>query len=89
MKFLEKLSSRMAKSASTAVKEEVQTTALDLLPTLIGLGGMILGVLIFKDKNQPQVNNVKLPDYSTISITTNNYYFGDSVRKEDVLNGEH
>ena len=81
MKFLERLSSKMAKTASTQVKEEVRNTALDLLPTAIGIGGMALGIMIFKDhKNGSVPAGLQLPKYST--ITLNNHHFGDAHVKE-------
>lgn len=86
MKMLEKLTNRMAKTASSAVKEEVQSAAIDVLPTLLGIGGMIFGALLFK-KHSDSVANVPkipgLPSCSTITITTNNYYFGDNFMKNE------
>lgn len=78
MKIFERLSSRMAKSASTAVKEEVKSTAIDILPTLIGIGGMIIGSMIYRDHKETVKHRTRpiLPDCSAISIVTNNYYFG-------------
>lgn len=86
MKMLEKLTNRMAKTASSAVKEEVQGAAIDVLPTLLGLGGMIFGALLFKRHESRMTNMPKipgLPSCSTITITTNNYYFGDNFMKND------
>jgi len=87
MKMLEKLTNRMAKTASSAVKEEVQGAAIDVLPTLFGLGGMIFGALLFKrhanamEQAAPKIPG--LPSCSTITITTNNYYFGDNFMKNE------
>lgn len=85
MKFLEKMSSRMAKSASTAVKDEVRSTALDLLPTAIGIGGMVIGILMLRDKRVGgTVGGMQLPKYSTVTI--NNYYFGEETWKGGSVN---
>lgn len=93
MKLFEKLTSKMAKTASVAVKEEVKSTALDILPTLIGIGGMILGGMVYRDHRMQQsavspVVRPRLPDCSRITITTNNYYFGYEFRKEKNKDGE-
>lgn len=82
MKWLERVSKKAAKSASTAVKEEVKNTAIDLLPTAIGFGGLAFGIWIFRnhvetDDDEPTNSMMpQLPAYRTINITTNNYYIG-------------
>lgn len=87
MKCFERFTSKMARTASVAVKEEVKNTAIDLLPTAIGIGAMILGVLIFKE-HQAAISGEahgffpSLPSHSTITITTNNYYLGDESWKK-------
>jgi hypothetical protein len=86
MKMLEKLTNRVAKTASSAVKEEVQSAAIDVLPTLLGIGGMIFGALLFKRHSDSVAGAPKipgLPSCSTITITTNNYYFGDNFMKDE------
>jgi len=87
MKMLEKLTNRMAKTASSAVKEEVQGAAIDVLPTLLGIGGMIFGALLFKRHSDSMASNMPkipgIPSCSTITITTNNYYFGDNFMKDE------
>ena len=86
MKMLEKLTNRVAKTASSAVKEEVQGAAFDILPTLLGLGGMIFGAMLFKKHTDSMAGMPKipgLPSCSTITITTNNYYFGEDFMKRD------
>lgn len=91
MKMLEKLTNRMAKTASSAVKEEVQGAAIDILPTLLGIGGMIFGAVLFKKHDNAMSGNMPkipgLPSCSTITITTNNYYFGENfVKNEEEAN---
>ena len=86
MKMLEKLTNRVAKTASSAVKEEVQGAAFDILPTLLGLGGMIFGAMLFKKHTDSIAGAPKipgLPSCSTITITTNNYYFGEDFMKQN------
>ena len=83
MKLLEKLSSKMARTASSAVKEEVQGAALDILPTLIGIGGIIFGTMLYKSHSANLPSTPALPTCSTITITTNNYYFGDSFMNQN------
>ena len=73
MKFLEKWTNKFTKTASTAVKSEVRKTAIDLLPTLMGFGSMVLGLLIFK-QTVVETPPVK-PTVSNTSVTTNNYFF--------------
>ncbi len=87
MKMLEKLTNRMAKTASSAVKEEVQGAAIDILPTLLGIGGMIFGAVLFKKHDNAMGGSMTkipgLPSCSTITITTNNYYFGENFMKNE------
>jgi len=86
MKMLEKLTNRVARTASSAVKEEVQSAAFDILPTLFGLGGMIFGAMLFKKHTDSMAGMPKipgLPNCSTITITTNNYYFGEDFMKQN------
>ena len=87
MKLLEKLSTKVAKTASTAVKEEVQGAAIDILPTLFGIGGMIFGAFLFNKAHGAKTGkpDQAVPGFSSITITTNNYYFGDNFmnRKEE------
>ena len=73
MKLLEKWAKKFTKEASTTVKTEVKKTAVDLLPTIVGIGSMIFGIAIFKkavDEPEPPKPNV-----THTSITTNNYFF--------------
>ena len=67
---------RWVSLVSTVVKEEVQGAAFDLLPTVIGIGGMIFGVMLFKNHSEKTAKSPMIPGYSQITITTNNYYFG-------------
>jgi hypothetical protein len=83
MKMLEKLTSRMAKTASNTVKEEVHGAAIDILPTLFGVGGMIFGAILFSNHQSSVPKIPSLPNCSSITITTNNYYFGEDFMKTE------
>lgn len=73
MKLFERWTKKLTKTASTTVKKEVKKTAVDLLPTIVGFGSMVLGILIFKKAvNEPEITK---PTVSNTSITTNNYFF--------------
>ena len=73
MKLFEKWTRKLTKTASSTVKKEVKKTAVDLLPTVVGFGSMVLGILIFKKAvNEPEITK---PTVSNTSITTNNYFF--------------
>lgn len=73
MKLLDKLTKKFTKSASVAVKTEVKKTAVDMLPSVVGVISMVIGIVIFKGtvKNTAPVK----PAVSTTHITTNNYFF--------------
>lgn len=75
MKFLDKIAKRFAKNASSTVKTEVKKTAIDLLPTVIGIVSMVVGIVIFKGavEEHPDVK----PMVTNSSVTTNNYFFND------------
>lgn len=83
MKLFNRLTKKLTKSASSAVKTEVKKTAIDLLPTIIGAVSMIVGLVIFKEVVEEPVETK--PCVSNTSITTNNYFFGnmseDSIKK--------
>ena len=79
MKWLDKITSKFASKASTAVKKEVKKTVLDLLPTVLGIGAAIGGILLFKEAVfEPEEI---APSFTT--HTTNNYFFRD-VSEESI-----
>ena len=84
MKLLDKFTRKFAKSTSTAVKTEVKKTAVDMLPTIVGVVSMVAGILIFKGTTGGATKPIK-PNVSTTHITTNNYFFQslseDMIRK--------
>lgn len=73
MKLLDRITKKFTKSASTAMKTEVKKTAIDLLPTIVGIAGMVLGIVIFKES--VDVPESIEPVVRNTSITTNNYFF--------------
>ena len=74
MKFVEKIAKKFAKSASSTVKTEAKKTAVDLLPTVLGIASMIFGIVIFKDAVADEPKSIK-PAVTNTNITTNNYFF--------------
>lgn len=73
MKLFQKWTKKLTKTASSAVKTEVKKTAVDLMPTIIGFGSMVLGIMIFKKAVDEPIPTK--PSVSNTSITTNNYFF--------------
>lgn len=95
MKWFDKVTKKFAKSATSAVKEEVKEVALDLLPAVLTIGGIALGVALYSShtartnalSNVDSVGGVPLlPSHSDITITTNNYYGNDLIQK--LIDGE-
>ena len=79
MKLIEKIAKKFTKSASNTVKTEVKKTAIDLLPTVVGIVSMVIGIVIFKEVvDSPEDIS---PTVSNTSITTNNYFFRDMTEE--------
>lgn len=94
MGIIDRLAKKCVKSASDAVSDGVKAKAKDVLaaaiPTLIGVGTVILGMVIFKSPAQGGGGS-RMPHVSSMTITTNNYFFDDSAKAElltKALNGE-
>lgn len=85
MKLLDKFTKKFAKSTSTAVKTEVKKTAVDLLPTVVGVVSMVVGIVIFKGTTGPTKMKTIKPSVTNTHVTTNNYFFQnlseDMIRK--------
>jgi len=79
MKLVEKIAKKFTKSASNTVKTEVKKTAIDLLPTVIGIVSMVVGILVFKEV--VDIPEDPSPTVSNTSITTNNYFFRDMTEE--------
>ena len=76
MKLLDKITKRFTKTASETVKKEVKKTAIDLLPTIVGVVSMIVGIVIFKEVTNDSDTDMS-PAITHTSITTNNYFFNE------------
>ena len=75
LKLLDKFTKKFAKSTSTAVKTEVKKTAVDLLPTVVGVVSMVVGIVIFKGTTgSAKIKPIK-PSVTNTHVTTNNYFF--------------
>lgn len=83
MKFVEKLTKKFVKTASTQTKAELKKTAIDLLPTLMTVITTVAGILIFKGVIDEPVRPAD-PHVSSTTITTNNYFFRDM--SEETIN---
>lgn len=83
MKFVEKLTKKFVKTASTQTKAELKKTAIDLLPTLMTVVTTVAGILIFKGVIDEPVRPMD-PHVSSTTITTNNYFFRDM--SEETIN---
>lgn len=85
MKWVDKITKKFAKSTSTAVKTEVKKTAVDLLPTVVGVVSMVVGIVIFKGTTSGKVTKPIKPSVTNTHVTTNNYFFQnlseDMIRK--------
>lgn len=85
MKLFEKIGRKFAGGATDKVKCEVKKTTLDLIPSILGIGSMILGFVIFKGvaNNAAEVPKME-PSMSSTTITTNNYYLFNKM-SEDMI----
>ena len=84
--FVEKVAKKFTKTASEEVKKEAKKTAVDMLPGILALGGMILGIVVFRETKESHDNHSAIsprPFTSTTHITTNNYFLGDI--SEDII----
>ena len=87
MKFLEKWTKKITKTASSTVKEEVKDTLIDLLPTIVGIAGVIVGAVLFHGAVDNGSFGNDIPDHANITITTNNYFLGDGPAEKFIENG--
>jgi hypothetical protein len=75
MKLLDKFTKKFTKSASVAVKTEVKKTAIDVLPTVLGVVSMVVGIVVFKGQVSSAATKPIKPTVTNTHITTNNYFF--------------
>ena len=89
MGVINKIAQKFVKTASIAVtdsvKEEAKNVAISALPTLLGIGVAIAGLVVFRytSVKTPRLNSV-LPAISTTSSVTNNWFL-DNDSKAAVL----
>ena len=77
MKILDRFTKRFTASASSAVKEEVKKTAIDLVPTLFNIAAAIVGIVIFRGMVNNGSNDENYSSVSHTNVVTNNYFFRD------------
>lgn len=90
MGFVDKIAKRFAKTASTeateTMKTEIRNTAVNALPLVMGVGFVILWLKVFKTtsavKSVASVARPLVPTLTTMSITTNNFFFDEVVKRE-------
>lgn len=86
MKFLDKLVRKYAntagKAVSAGVKQEIRSGVVETLPTLIGLGTILIGVLACKGPIGYKGSSKAA--IKTMTVITNNYFL-DAAMKEDVI----
>ena len=92
MELFNKAVKRMTKKASIVVKEtvkaEAKKTAISILPTVIGIGAVVAGFVVFKSSlARPVASAVSsvaplIPAVTRTSIVTNNYFFDPAVQAE-------
>ena len=83
MKLLERLTQRMASTASVtvvdSVKKEVKSTAANALPVIMSVAAVIAGIIIFaKTGRSESLEN----GIGQITVTTNNYFFDGAAKAE-------
>lgn len=87
MKLLEKLTKKVASTASIAVtdsvKAEAKNAAINALPVVLSLGAVLAGFVIFRNGSagKKAIQNA-VPTIAT--HVTNNYFFSEAV-KADVI----
>ena len=87
MKWLDNLTKKLAGTASVTITDSVRTEAKkiasDALPTLLGIGGIIAGIVIFR--NSSAGKRLVSRAVPTVSHTITNYYFFDDTAKSELV----
>lgn len=88
--FIDKVAKRFTKSASEQAKKELKKTAIDLLPGILTIGGLIFGFFVFHELPDSDSGGSTRPYHSSTRITTNNYFLGDVSEEilEKILEGK-
>ena len=94
MSWIDNIAKRFAKTATVAVTDSVKVEAKNAvygaIPTLVGIGFAIAGVVIFRAATRVNPGKAMTaakaisPTLSTTSIVTNNWFL-DEASKQEVL----
>lgn len=84
---LERIIKKASTTASVVVTENVKTEAKklgkDILPTVLSIGAVIAGVIIFRNTSAGKaITGALEPTVSHVTITTNNYFFDSNAKAE-------
>jgi hypothetical protein len=86
MGLIDKLTKKIAKTASTAVtdsvKEEAKNVAVGAFPIVVGIGLAIAGLVIFKSSTPKVVKAVSVPAIRTTTMITHNWFLDDAAKAE-------
>lgn len=86
MKFLDNLVRKYAntagKAVSAGVKQDIKAGFAEALPTIIGLGTIVVGILACNGKAGTKTASKSA--LRTVTVITNNYFL-DAAMKEDVI----
>ena len=86
MKFLDNLVRKYAntagKAVSAGVKQDIKAGFAEALPTIIGLGTIVVGILACNGKVGTKTASKSA--LRTVTVITNNYFL-DTAMKEDVI----
>ena len=86
MKFLDNLIRKYANTAgmavSAGVKQDIKAGFAEALPTIIGLGTIIVGIIACDGKAGTKAATKSA--IRTVTVITNNYFL-DAAMKEDVI----
>jgi hypothetical protein len=87
MGFIDRITKKCFKTASSTVTESVKTeikqATVNAIPAIIGIGTVVLSVLLFKSPEAASTV-AKIPTVSNMTVVTNNYFF-DEATKADIL----
>lgn len=88
--FVDKVAKKFTKTASEQAKKEVKKTAIDLLPGILTIGGLIIGFFVFHEMPSSNSSGSSRPYHSSTRITTNNYFLGEVSEEimEKILEGK-
>lgn len=86
MKFIDNMIHKYAntagKAVSAGVKQDIKAGFAEALPTIIGLGTIVIGILACNGKVGTKTASKSA--LRTVTVITNNYFL-DAAMKEDVI----